>query len=55
MLATEFERYAAADLHRPMDFESIGVLEPERLVSLVAGLLRQNHLQFLEVYKQVRY
>lgn len=52
MLATEFERYAAADLHRPMDFESIGVLEPERLVSLVAGLLRQNHLQFLEVYKQ---
>uniref|UniRef100_A0A6P7FVR7 Vacuolar protein sorting-associated protein 54 n=1 Tax=Diabrotica virgifera virgifera TaxID=50390 RepID=A0A6P7FVR7_DIAVI len=52
MLSTEFERYAAADLHRPLDFESAGVLEPERLVSLVAGLLRQNHLHFLEVYKQ---
>ncbi|XP_056637024.1 vacuolar protein sorting-associated protein 54 [Diorhabda sublineata] len=52
MLSTEFERYAAADLHRPLDIEIIGVLEPERLVSLVAGLLRQNHLQFLEVYKQ---
>lgn len=29
-----------------------GVLEVERLVSLVAGLLRQNNLQFLEVYKK---
>lgn len=44
-------RYAAADLHRPLDGENV-VLEPERLTSLVAGLLRQNHLQFLEIYKQ---
>lgn len=51
MLSTEFERYAAADLHRPFDTEN-GVLEPEKLTSLVAGLLRQNHLQFLETYKQ---
>ncbi|KAJ8945379.1 hypothetical protein NQ318_007025 [Aromia moschata] len=51
MLSTEFERYAAADLHRPLEADS-GVLEPERLVSLVAGLLRQSHLQFLEIYKQ---
>lgn len=51
MLSTEFERYAAADLHRPLDSHN-GVLEPERLISLVAGLLRQNHLQFLEAYKQ---
>lgn len=51
MLSTEFERYAATDLHRPLDAEG-GVLEQERLVSLVAGLLRQNHLQFLEIYKQ---
>lgn len=50
MLSTEFERYAAADLHRP--FDSSGVLETERLISLVAGLLRQNHLNFLETYKQ---
>ncbi|XP_065173902.1 vacuolar protein sorting-associated protein 54 [Atheta coriaria] len=50
MLTTEFERYAAADLHRPLDAPE-GVLEPERLISLVAGLLRQNHLSFLEVYK----
>lgn len=51
MLSAEFERYAAADLHRPLESNE-GVLEPERLVSLVAGLLRQNHLQFLETYKQ---
>ena len=51
MLSTEFERYAAADLHRPLDANG-GVLDQERLVSLVAGLLRQNHLQFLETYKQ---
>jgi vacuolar protein sorting-associated protein 54 len=51
MLSNEFERYAAADLHRPLDANG-GVLEQERLISLVAGLLRQNHLQFLETYKQ---
>lgn len=51
MLSTEFERYAAADLHRPLDSPG-GVLEQERLVSLVAGLLRQSHLHFLDVYKQ---
>ncbi|XP_022906084.2 vacuolar protein sorting-associated protein 54 [Onthophagus taurus] len=51
MLSTEFERYAAADLHRPFD-PAAGVLDRERLISLVAGLLRQNHLQFLETYKQ---
>lgn len=53
MLSTEFERYAAADLHRPLEEDGGGVLEPERLTSLVAGLLRQNHLQFLETYKLV--
>lgn len=51
MLSSEFERYAAADLHRPLDSED-GLLEPERLISLVAGLLRQNHFNFLEAYKQ---
>lgn len=51
MLSAEFERYAAADLHRPIDSNE-GVLEPDRLVSLVAGFLRQNHFQFLETYKQ---
>lgn len=51
MLSTEFERYAAADLHRPFDGNN-AVLEPDRLISLVAGLLRQNHMHFLVVYKQ---
>lgn len=51
MLNTEFERYAQADLHRPSGAPN-GVLESEKLVSLVAGLLKQNHLQFLEIYKQ---
>lgn len=60
MLSTEFERYAAADLHRPFDAlpspsaaAGPAVLEPERLTSLVAGLLRQqHHVHFLEIYKQ---
>ncbi|XP_044753152.1 vacuolar protein sorting-associated protein 54-like [Coccinella septempunctata] len=51
MLHTEFERYAAADLHRPLD-NSKNVLETDHLVSLVLGLLRQNHTQFLEIFKQ---
>lgn len=51
MLSTEFERYAAADLHRPMDACN-DVLEPDRLVSLSAGLLHQNHLNFLDTYKR---
>ncbi|XP_076265823.1 VPS54 subunit of GARP complex scat isoform X1 [Rhynchophorus ferrugineus] len=51
MLSTEFERYTAADLHRPLDANE-GVLEPDRLISLVAGLLKQSHLNFVEVYKQ---
>lgn len=51
MLSNEFERYAATDLNRPLSSPS-GVLEPERLISLIAGLLRQNHFQFLEIYKQ---
>lgn len=50
MLNTEFERYAAADLHRPFT-EDIKVLDPDRLTSLVAGLLRLVNLHFLEVYK----
>lgn len=51
MLSTEFERYAAADLHRPID-APMEVLEPDRLVSLTAGLLHQNQLHFLDIYKQ---
>lgn len=51
MLNAEFERYAACDLHRPLDSSS-GIVDQDRLISLVAGLLRQNNLQFLEVYKK---
>lgn len=54
MLSTEFERYAAADLHRPPQTllnGDVTLLDTERLVSLVAGLLRQSHLKFLEIYR----
>lgn len=50
MLNSEFERYAASDLNRPLD--SNGIVEPDRLTSIIAGLLRQKNLQFLEVYKK---
>ncbi|KAL1498265.1 hypothetical protein ABEB36_009090 [Hypothenemus hampei] len=50
MLNEEFEKYAATDLHRPLNCLE-GVLEQERLISLVAGLLRQNNTQFLKTYE----
>ncbi|KAJ8914688.1 hypothetical protein NQ315_017387 [Exocentrus adspersus] len=51
MLTAEFEKYSAADLHRPFDVNG-DILEFDKLVSLVAGLLRQNHYHFFETYKQ---
>ncbi|KAL3268454.1 hypothetical protein HHI36_007565 [Cryptolaemus montrouzieri] len=51
MLHIEFEKYAAADLHRPLN-SCKSVLETDHLICLVSGLLRQNQTKFLEIYKQ---
>lgn len=50
MLSAEFERYATADLNRPLDGQQ-GVLEGDKLVSIILGLLRQKHFNFIDTYK----
>ncbi|XP_014216228.1 vacuolar protein sorting-associated protein 54 [Copidosoma floridanum] len=51
MLYTEFERYATADLNRPLSSDNT-VLDGDKLVSIISGLLRQKHFQFIDIYKE---
>ncbi|TDG44187.1 hypothetical protein AWZ03_009361 [Drosophila navojoa] len=56
MLTTEFERYAANDLNRPLsdaDLESDSVCaEEDKLVAIVMGLLRKQNFSFVQSYQQ---
>ncbi|XP_018411152.1 PREDICTED: vacuolar protein sorting-associated protein 54 isoform X2 [Nanorana parkeri] len=49
MIIAEFTSYAQSDLNRPLD-EDCQVVEEERLVSLVFGLLKLRKLDFYEIY-----
>ncbi|KAF7249308.1 Vacuolar protein sorting-associated protein 54 [Varanus komodoensis] len=49
MMIAEFSTYAHSDLTRPLE-EECHILEEERLVSLVFGLLKQRKLNFFEIY-----
>ncbi|KAJ1156215.1 hypothetical protein NDU88_008939 [Pleurodeles waltl] len=49
MMIAEFSGYARSDLNRPLE-EDFQILEEERLVSLVFGLLKQRKLNFYEIY-----
>ncbi|CAM5103632.1 unnamed protein product [Eretmochelys imbricata] len=49
MMIAEFSTYARSDLNRPFE-EDCQILEEERLVSLVFGLLKQRKLNFFEIY-----
>ncbi|XP_042301331.1 vacuolar protein sorting-associated protein 54 [Sceloporus undulatus] len=49
MMIAEFSTYACNDLNRPLEEES-QILEEDRLVSLVFGLLKQRKLNFFEIY-----
>nr|XP_050867102.1 vacuolar protein sorting-associated protein 54 isoform X2 [Vespula vulgaris] len=51
MLTTEFQKYATADLNRPLGEEDI-VLDADKLVSIISGLLRQKHFHFVDTYKE---
>ncbi|CAK9797671.1 Vacuolar protein sorting-associated protein 54 [Anthophora plagiata] len=51
MLSTEFQRYATADLNRPLGGENT-VLDGDKLVSIISGLLRQKQFQFVDTYKE---
>lgn len=50
MLSSEFRRYAELDLHRSLENDS--VLDPDHLISLICGMLKQNHVLFLDIYKK---
>ncbi|XP_061478248.1 vacuolar protein sorting-associated protein 54 isoform X3 [Rhineura floridana] len=49
MMIAEFSTYARSDLNRPLE-EECQILEEERLISLVFGLLKQRKLNFFEIY-----
>ncbi|NXW45164.1 VPS54 protein, partial [Nyctiprogne leucopyga] len=49
MMIAEFSTYARNDLNRPLE-DDCQILEEERLVSLVFGLLKQRKLNFYEMY-----
>ncbi|XP_053316120.1 vacuolar protein sorting-associated protein 54 [Spea bombifrons] len=49
MIIADFTSYACNELNRPLE-EDCHVMEEERLVSLVFGLLKQRKLNFFEIY-----
>ncbi|NXI51307.1 VPS54 protein, partial [Chloroceryle aenea] len=49
MMIAEFSTYARNDLNRPLE-DDCPILEEERLISLVFGLLKQRKLNFYEIY-----
>ncbi|KAG8124461.1 hypothetical protein E2320_019780 [Naja naja] len=49
MMIAEFSAYSHNDLSRPLE-EECQILEEERLISLVFGLLKQRKLNFFEIY-----
>ncbi|XP_027721138.1 vacuolar protein sorting-associated protein 54 isoform X1 [Vombatus ursinus] len=49
MMIAEFSTYSHSDLNRSLE-DDCQILEEERLVSLIFGLLKQRKLNFLEIY-----
>lgn len=57
MLTTDFEKYATADLNRPISMTggllaNSVVLDEDKLVCIISGLLRQKNFLFIETYKE---
>lgn len=53
MLATDFEKYSTANLNQPL-FDKTNadrVLEEDKLVCIISGLLRQKNFSFIDAYK----
>lgn len=51
MLTTDFERYSTADLNRPLLEVDDRVLDEDKLVSIISGLLRKKNFHFIDDYK----
>lgn len=57
MLTTDFEKYATADLNRPVIIHNDPVtdsvvLDEDKLICIISGLLRQKNFVFIETYKE---
>ncbi|XP_058446866.1 vacuolar protein sorting-associated protein 54 [Malaya genurostris] len=56
MLTADFERYSTADLNRPLrtaaEHAPERVLEEEKLICIISGLLRKRSLDFVDTYKE---
>ncbi|KAG5676824.1 hypothetical protein PVAND_006631 [Polypedilum vanderplanki] len=51
MLMTEFEKYTTSDLNRPLLETDNRVLDEDKLISIISGLLRKKNFTFIELYK----
>uniref|UniRef100_A0A0K8THJ3 Vacuolar protein sorting-associated protein 54 n=1 Tax=Lygus hesperus TaxID=30085 RepID=A0A0K8THJ3_LYGHE len=52
LMTEEFERYCSADLNRPLTEAHPEILEEEKLICIVMGLLRRGNFDFIEIYKK---
>lgn len=52
MLTTDFERYSTADLNRPLLEVDQRVLDEDKLVCIISGLLRKKNFNFVDAYKE---
>lgn len=52
ILSTEFEKYAAADLNRPLTEFNTSMIDSDKLISTISGLLRQKNFTFIDAYKE---
>ncbi|BES94082.1 Vacuolar protein [Nesidiocoris tenuis] len=52
LMTEEFERYCTADLNRPLMDPQPEILEEEKLICIVLGLLKRGNFEFVEIYKK---
>ncbi|XP_014669126.1 PREDICTED: vacuolar protein sorting-associated protein 54-like [Priapulus caudatus] len=52
MMQSDFVRYAVADLTRPLTPEQVQVMEEERLVTILFGMLQQRKFVFVDMYRE---
>lgn len=51
MLTTDFEKYTSSDLNRPLLEIDSRVLDEDKIVCIISGLLRKKNFAFIDAYK----
>lgn len=51
MLTTDFEKYTQSDMNRPLLEIDHRVLDEDKIVSIISGLLRKKNFSFIDAYK----